>query len=285
MLSSITKTQKPSFNDKEILSKTKVTIEKIGAAISIIAETPRIIIRPVIPEDVPFYQNLLWGSERVMEKFADSATRLYKDEDSKQKGIVDYAQNRIVDAEDSWCARWQSGNPWSGMTVIDKKTNNPIGHVVIGGGELAYLFIPEAWGKRFGSESVTVLTKAILPCLVMSGYAQRLPEVIEATTRTDHVASQTVLARADLASDGQINKRKFGDKEFERFIFKAPVAELVRKYKDIKHEERQRKNNKAPQFSLPLYRLKSSSKAGKIDEVNIGGHSLRATKKRRKIFS
>lgn len=285
MLNSIPKAQKPLFNDKDILSKTKVTIEKIQASISIIAETPRLVIRPVKPEDVSFYQNQLWGNQQVMDKFADSQTRLYKDEDSKQKEIINYAQNRIVDAEDSWCTRWKNGNPWSGMTVIDKKTNKPIGHVVIGGGELAYFFIPEVWGQHIGSEAVTVLTKAILPSLVISGNAGNLPENIEATTRTDHIASQTVLTRAGLTSDRQINKRKFGDKEYERFIFKASVAELVQKFKDIKREAIDRTTRKDPQFSLPLYRLTSSSQSKKADEINISGHSLRATEERKKRYS
>jgi RimJ/RimL family protein N-acetyltransferase len=279
------KSQKPLFNDKDILSKTKITIEKIDTSISIIAETPRLIIRPVKPEDVSFYQNQLWGNQQVMEKFADSHTRLYKDEDSKQKGMINYAQNRIVDAQDSWCTRWKNGNPWSGMTVIDKKSNNPIGHVVIGGGELAYFFIPEVWGQHIGSEAVTVLTKAILPSLVISGNAANLPEHIEATTRTDHIASQTVLSRAGLTSDRQINKRQFGDKEYERFIFKASVAELVHKYKDIKQEKIDRKKSKDPQFSLPLYRLRLSSQSKEADEMNIGGYSLRSTTERKKRYS
>lgn len=285
MLNSMSKAKKTLFNDKDVLSKTKVTIEKIDASISIIAETPRLIIRPVKPEDVSFYQNQLWGSQQVMDKFADSQTRLYKDEDSKQKEIINYAQNRIVDAVDSWCNRWKNGNPWSGMTVIDKKTNSPIGHVVIGGGELAYFFIPEVWGQHIGSEAVSVLTKAILPSLIISGNTGNLPENIEATTRTDHVASQKVLAHAGLTSDRQINKRKFGEKEYERFIFKASVAELVQKYKDSKREVIDHAKSKDPQFSLPLYRLSLSSQSKKSDEINIGGHSLRATKKRKKRYS
>lgn len=276
MLNSVPIAQKIGFNDKDIISKTKVTIEKNHTSISVFAETPRLIIRSVKPDDVSFYQNQLWGNQQVMSQFADSQTRLYKDEDSNQKEIINYAQNRIIDAEDSWCTRWKHGNPWSGMTVIDKKNSNPIGHVIIGGGELAYLFIPEVWGQRIGSEAVTVLTKAILPSLVISGDAENLPKNIEATTRIEHIASQIVLARAGLTSNCQTNKRKFGDKEYERFIFKASVAELVQRYKDIKRD---------PQLSLPLYRLISSLGSKKADEINIGRYSLRMTEKRKKRYS
>ncbi|MBS0287572.1 MAG: GNAT family N-acetyltransferase [Proteobacteria bacterium] len=224
------------LDDKDIVLNTKVTITKDGSAIHVIAESKRLLIRPVESQDVDFYQDKLWGDSRVLEKFADGLVRLYKDEESKQKGEVNYARNRIVDSNDSWCNRWKNGNPWSGMTVIDKQSNKPIGHVVIGGGELAYFFIPEMWNKGIGTEAVCMLTKAILPALVISGDAGNLPENIEATTRIDHVASQKVLAHAGLVSDRVINKRSFGNQEFERFVFKASVAELVKQYKAIKEE-------------------------------------------------
>lgn len=246
--------EKPIFDDKKIIVGTTVTIEKTPDGLVIVAKTPRLLIRPVEPGDVPFYQHALWGDQKVLEKFADGKIRLYKDKASEEEGIVNYAQNRIVDAESSWCKKWRDNNPWSGMTVLEKDSQKKIGHIVLGGGELAYLFIEDAWKQRYGSEAAVAMTKVILPKLFLAGYTQNLPSQIEATTRLDHIASQTVLKRAGLATDGTVNRKKFGNEEFERFIFKASVAELVAYYKKVIAENLEAvQDSKQPAPIAPLY--------------------------------
>jgi RimJ/RimL family protein N-acetyltransferase len=261
--------KKQTFDDKNIIVNTTVTIEKKADGLVVIAETPRLSIRPVEAGDVSFYQEKLWGAPIVLEKFADGKIRLYKDEASERDKKVNYAQNRIVDAELSWCNKWRDYNPWSGMTILEKKTGKKIGHIVIGGGELAYLFVEDVWRQGYGSEAVVAMTKVILPTLFLAGYTQYLPEQIEATTRLDHIASQTVLKRAGLATDGIVNHKTFGKEAFERFIFKANVAELVAYYKKVIAEKPEPVEAVKPAAIVPLYSnsLKAAAAAKEDDDT------------------
>lgn len=226
-----------SFIPEDIIASTVITIlsATTDTPLQAIVTTPRLIIRPVIEKDVSFYQERLWGDKTVMEKFADGEVRLYKDTTSRAAGLKDYAQDRIVNAENSWCKRWQRNNPWSGMTVCLRGCEDPIGHIVIGGGELAYFLIPGVWRNHYASEAAVAMVNVLVPELVQrSDFSVQPPLTIEATVRIDHVASQKVLSYAGLMTDKVINEREFSGKKFQRYIYKATVAELVKRYAAIK---------------------------------------------------
>lgn len=188
-------------------------------SVRVVAETARLRLRPVEESDVVFYQ-ALFSDPQVMSKYASG----------KPVADPDYAQKRLVDNKWSWTERWAKGSPWSGMVVelVDSgPTPERIGSVVIGGGELAFLFKTDFQGKGYGTEATRVLVNAIVPALARDPLTPDVPEFVEATVGTTHVRCQKVLEACGMKSDKAINKREWGGEEFERFIYKVPVKELL----------------------------------------------------------
>jgi hypothetical protein len=100
---------------------------------------------------------------------------------------------------------------------------------------LAYFFIPGVWRNHYASEAAVAMVNVLVPELVQrSDFSVQPPLTIEATVRIDHVASQKVLSYAGLITDKVINEREFSGKKFQRYIYKATVAELVKRYTAIK---------------------------------------------------
>lgn len=99
-------------------------------------------------EDVSFHEDLFHDST-VMAGFASGKSRP-KEQTSWR-------------LEHQWIPRFQQGHPHGGMTVFfnnDGLYTKRMGHVVAGGGEgegvseIAYSFLPDYWGKGFGSSIV-----------------------------------------------------------------------------------------------------------------------------------
>ena len=166
-----------------------------------------------------------------MKKFANGIVRKYINEESHTLNKVDYAKYRIKD----WINRWKNGNPWSGFTVFNKNTGEPLGTIVIGKGELAYLFKKKSWGQGIASESVVTLTNVILPMLYKKDESLLEFKKVEATVRIDHIASQKILSRCGFKTDKKIYMKVWGGEEFARYIYKSRVLSLVKKYDILKN--------------------------------------------------
>lgn len=222
-----------SKNINTLIKQTSVEVNKdSNGAVSVIARTPRLLLRPVCTDDIAFYDECLWGSEEVMAKFGDGKPR------KEKRGYESYASWRIRDAENSFINRWQSGNPYSGYSIIVDSDNELIGHIIIGGGELAYLLKPSAWNHKYATEATIALTHVVLPSLIEHGFKPMCGEQevqnITATVRADHLPSQRILDNNGFITSGKIDKKVFEGKECDRLIFTVPVATLCVRYSTVK---------------------------------------------------
>eukprot|EP01083_Nonionella_stella_P116944 347957_1 len=116
---------------------------------------------------------------------------------------------------EGWRKRWDRNNPFSGYTVLNTATQNKLGNIVVGGGELAFLFAKDAWGYGYATEAVTVLINVIIPYLYKNGFSMNVDQ-IHATVHPDNVASRNVMQKVGLKTDNKITFRPFGDKTYER---------------------------------------------------------------------
>jgi len=180
------------FNIEKLIQSVEVKFDKESKFFTILTE--RLEIRTVTFMDIPFYQTL-WSDKEIMEKFGEGQPRLYSgsNEEKQQKAnrnaYYDYAEWRIATMENSWLKRANQGNVWTGLTILLKDSGKKIGHIVIGGGELAYFLIPSQWGKGYGSEAASALVQIGVPTLI-NEYGAQDPGKIIATVRQDHRASQ-----------------------------------------------------------------------------------------------
>ncbi len=143
----------------------------------------RILLRPVTKADLEDYHKYLFGSPVVMAKYGKGEV----------KSLCE-VENRIK----TWTARWEKGDPFSGLCIRDKETGEFIGHVILGHSdvpgtaELAILIRPEYWNQKYGTEalrSVFAYAREILYYPLDGAPFTK----IEATARVDNVASNRLL--------------------------------------------------------------------------------------------
>jgi RimJ/RimL family protein N-acetyltransferase len=236
------------LNYKRLVQNTSVHVNKTDSGIQLIIETPNLLIRSVEESDISFYQKL-WSNSEVMEKFGAGEPRHYsgsadeKVEKAQSSQPADYALWRIKDWESSWLNRRKDNIIWHGLTICNKQGKS-IGHVVLGGGELAYFLMPEYWGKGITSEAACALTKIAVPYLSINHRDIQVPEQINATVRTDHPSSQKVLKYAGFViNETTKTSEKFGNTRYEvgantvDFIadYKAQLATQLKSIYDTGH--------------------------------------------------
>jgi RimJ/RimL family protein N-acetyltransferase len=248
---------------KDLVRNTSITIEIDEPAVSITAETPRLILRSVLPEDVQPYQ-ALFADPEVMAYFGDGKPRLYKDEVSEKKGVVDYAQNLLLNKLNGWCYRWEYGDPFSAFTIIEKGSQNIIGSTIIFNDGLASCIInKDYWNKQYGTEAAIVMCKAILPAISLSQISQSIPEHVVATAHPNNTASCKIIEKAGVQPDPTVTEKEFNGKKVPRKTYKIPTKDLVDEYKQVKG-------------CLPFFELKRKSADHNLPNlVNICGYSLR----------
>lgn len=131
--------------------------------LTVTIDTDRLHIRSVesSEKDYNSYASL-FGDKDVMEKFATG--------EPKTKEQI---QDRI---DNVWVKRWLKNDPYSGLAVFKKDTDEFVGHVALGHAdvaeesELAYLFMKCHWNKRYATESVTPVVEEYAPATVEEGY-------------------------------------------------------------------------------------------------------------------
>ncbi|MBS4168488.1 GNAT family N-acetyltransferase [Parachlamydia sp. AcF125] len=187
--------------------------------LAVTIETERLHIRSVEPseEDCNSFA-ALFGDKEVMAKFATGQTKTRQDIEKRIKEV--------------WVKRWHQNNPFSGLAVFKKDTDEFIGHVVIGYGgaagqaELAYLFRKQYWDQGFGTEAVTALVKEYAPAIIKEGYTLggKPLEEIRATARPDNPASVKILKKIGMHKIGE--EEKFG---VLRYRFSLNLREIAKK--------------------------------------------------------
>lgn len=161
--------------------------------LSVTIDTDRLHIRSVKATDAEYDRYaLLFGDKNVMRKFATGQTK-----------TRDEMKTRINDV---WVKRWREGDPYTGLAVFRHDTDDFLGHVVLGHGdvagesELAYLFNQMHWGKGFGSEAVTAVVEEYAPATIQEEYlleGKPLARIV-ATARPDNPASGRILEKVGM---------------------------------------------------------------------------------------
>lgn len=179
--------------------------------LSVTIDTERLHIRSVESSESDYNAyGALFGDSIVMAKYGDGSTR-------KKEEI----QNRI---DTLWVKRWREKDPYSGLAVFKKDSDDFLGHVVLGHGdkagqsELAYLFMHNHWKKGYGTEAVTAVVQEYAPATVKEGYSlEGKPlEVITATARPDNPGSVKILEKIGMTLDRK--EEKFGTLRHHYFL-------------------------------------------------------------------
>jgi RimJ/RimL family protein N-acetyltransferase len=164
-------------------------------------------------EDIEFYTKL-FGDPEVMRDYATGET--------KDRA---YVENRI---RDSWNKRWkEEKSPYSGMIVIERQSSNPIGHIVMGHGDLpgvsevAGLGLKEFWGRGYAKEALDALINGFAPKVIEKGYLlEGKPlEKVTATAKPTHEATVKLLQGAGFKEVKR--EGKFGE---ERIFFEREIT-------------------------------------------------------------
>ncbi|MDX2346454.1 MAG: GNAT family N-acetyltransferase [Legionella sp.] len=212
-----------------LASNTSIDYVDNSYGVKLTISTPRLTIRSITSDDISFYQSL-WADKAIMEKFADGQPKLFsgstdeKEEKFRAGQPYDYAEWRIG----GWLGRLRDGDIWSGLTILNSEEEK-IGHIIIGGGELAYFLIPTEWNKGYASEAAAALTRIAVPIL-MTQYGVTPPQKIAATVREDHKRSQSVLHNAGLTLGDELNIKEFNGQSFERYIAEVSTNFLMNQY-------------------------------------------------------
>ncbi|HSX04547.1 MAG TPA: GNAT family N-acetyltransferase [Rhabdochlamydiaceae bacterium] len=169
----------------------------------------------------------LFGSKRVMEKFATGETKTREE-----------MQTRIKDV---WAKRWHDKDPYSGLAVFKKDTDEFVGHVALGHSatedgkpipgqaEVGYLFLWGHWGQGFGTEAAQALINEYAPATVKEGYlldGKPLQRVV-ATARVDNEASWHIAEGVGM--NRMETKEKYGAL---RYHYSIELKDIIKKQKE-----------------------------------------------------
>jgi RimJ/RimL family protein N-acetyltransferase len=199
-----------------VISPGEVTVHflKKGNLSHIRIETPRLLLRPVISEDLENYA-ALYGDPQVMEKFATGKTR-----------ERDQVKNNI----ETWVKRIGEGDPFVSMAIFLKETNEFVGHVVLGHGDkpgqsaVDYLLNKKYWHQHLGSEALFAMIKKFAKKLYKRETkleGEPFTEIV-CCARLDNPASIKMIERVGFEKTGE--KEKYGAM---RSFYKLNVQSLL----------------------------------------------------------
>jgi RimJ/RimL family protein N-acetyltransferase len=172
--------------------------------LSVTIDTERLHIRSVEAkeEDYASYA-ALFGDPNVMCKYAFGHTKTRLEMEAQ--------------INDVWVKRWHKNDPYSGLVVFNKDTDEFVGHVALGYGEvipgqceLAYHIMKDHWRKGYGTEAVTAVVREYAPATIEKGYTLegKTLEKIIATARPDNPVSIKILEKLGMKKIGE--EEKFG---------------------------------------------------------------------------
>lgn len=164
----------------------QITINhRADKGLSVTIESSRVVMQSVERSDAREYHEYLFSDRTVMRAFSTGEVR--------EKS---YVEARV----DIWCARWESGDPFSAF-AIRSKAGEFIGHLSLchgylpGHSELAYALRPRMWGQGFGGEAVQAVVRGLAPLLRAYGFSIKGSKLglLNATTRPENLASAKIL--------------------------------------------------------------------------------------------
>jgi ribosomal-protein-alanine N-acetyltransferase len=179
-------------------------------------ETPRLTLRPVTPEDIPFIHKL----------FSRSETNLYSGYDD----ITTFAE-----AEQMYETALKPSFPTHFKVVAElKKTGESVGMIGIyyyskenRRAELGYDLLKEHWGKG-------LMTEAVEEVLRYAFEELRLNRV-EATTDSENGASNKVLERTGFTLEGRLRERhSYNDGYHDELFFGLLVSDWRKRHSQLK---------------------------------------------------
>lgn len=164
--------------------------------LSVNIETERLYIRSVEASEAEYDRYAaLFGSKKVMEKFATGETKSRED--------------LVKRINDVWVKRWRARDPYAGLSIFKKDTGEFLGHVVLGHSEpgvaeVAYVLDSPYWKNGYGSEAVAAVINDYAPATVREGYLLdgKPLEKIVATARPDNPASVRILEKVGMKYSG-----------------------------------------------------------------------------------
>lgn len=183
--------------------------------LSVLIDTPRLTIRSVILDDIESYVNL-FADPDVMFKYYPSGNPF-----TNRQSIENYIQK--------WVEHWGKNDPFNGLTVLDKKSEEFIGHIGLvrtnqgnGVSELVYLYHKKFWQQGIGSEAASAVVHHYAVALRKRHYQLDGHEFnkIFAKMRIDNVFSRKIIESLGLRFtqyehiDGAVPLRAFFQYEF-----------------------------------------------------------------------
>lgn len=184
--------------------------------LSVTIDTQRLHIRSVQPTEEEYDRYAaLYGNVTVMEKFATGETK-----------TRDEMKTRINDV---WVKRWHDRDPFSGMAVFIKGTEEFVGHVALGHGDLpgeaefAGLGNVEFWQQGYGMEAAAAIVNEYAPAIIKEGFLLEGKPLttLRATARPDNHGSVKIMERLGLSFEREEEKhgalRYHFSADFRRF--------------------------------------------------------------------
>lgn len=165
-----------------------------NCGLSVTIHTKRLHIRSVEATEAEYDRYArLFGDQDVMTKFATGETTTRDAIKEKIKSV--------------WRERWDTHDPYSGLAVFKKGTEDFVGHVVLGHGdhpgeaELAGLWNTDFWRQGYGFEAATAIVQEYAPATVQEGYLLngKPLQTIFATARVDNEASCGLLEKIGMS--------------------------------------------------------------------------------------
>ena len=157
----------------------------------------------------------LFGSEKVMEKFAERKPR------SKESVV-----SRI---NDSWLKRWKQNDPFSAFSIFRIDDDNYIGNIIVGYGdkpgqsEMARLLKHRFWKNGYGTESAGAMIYGFAPEVIQRGYLLEGKPLsqITATSTIDNIGSWKSLEKVGMHKVDSIKKY-----DIEKLVYAIDMSTL-----------------------------------------------------------
>ncbi len=199
-----------------------------NGALRAVITTERLLLRSVTSADTSAYV-ALYGDAEVMAKYGDG-----------RPVSAETITNRV---QNTWVRRWEQGIPFSAFAILEKGTDQFIGHIVVGFGDapgqgaLAYLIHKTYWNRKIGSEAADAIVRHFMSFIFEQRYSieNAVFRTLEATARLDNPASRAILCKVGLRRVRQEERYGAEREVFTATVFSRPVN-LIAAYADIEDD-------------------------------------------------